>query len=758
MLSLVRGTSGWARDSDSAGVALETTPLRSEEGERDDGLDQSEAYAASFDPDGGSDDPMQWPEAYKWAMVVLLALMSFTVTFTCISVVPVASRIVKDLDGDSDETPSQSAGVLLVTIWELGEAAGPLLIAPLSEALGRAPLLHGTNALFILATLLAALSRSTGALVAARALTGAAVSSNVLYPPIVGDVFPPEQRGRALSVFMFATLLGGTLGPAFGGAAAEGLPMLGGWRAVLWASLALATLCEGLALVFFRETYAVAILRRRAAARRLGGRDKALLPGPSSVGETRIGMKEESSAAGFRVSSITRPFVVLFGSGVLASLAVFGSVIFSYFYVVSVTLPTILDEIYGLSPAAIGSSFLANGIGSLIGIAICNLSLDRIYVKLKTKNDGVGLPEYRLPLAIVGAFILPPGIALYGWCAEYRLPLWLLYVSVVWIRMALMLAFLPLMAYVVDAYGIYSASAMTGVIVVRCLAGAFLPVVTVLVIQDLGYGWGFATLSALCLVLGFIPVVIMRNPNSLFLPSALAARPSVSPHHHYSPPPPPPQILPRHAANHFPSSSSSLRAIHVGKHGFGDAQELHAAAGRGAQQGLCLAMVVALSRGTSTMMTSSPPSLTSTPPQLSATVEDLDPPAALSLNPSDAISLALLSAFERDYTHLTVVDSQTRALLGYISIPHLQALLDAGRVKPDDPLRAAMTRFQRRGRAYRVITMDTPLEDLEDFFRGGVSGGEWKQEFAVITDENRRFVLGVATVQDLDEFVKRRPA
>ncbi|OAQ91640.1 MFS multidrug transporter [Purpureocillium lilacinum] len=491
-------------------MALETTPLRSEEGERDDGLDQSEAYAASFDPDGGSDDPMQWPEAYKWAMVVLLALMSFTVTFTCISVVPVASRIVKDLDGDSDETPSQSAGVLLVTIWELGEAAGPLLIAPLSEALGRAPLLHGTNALFILATLLAALSRSTGALVAARALTGAAVSSNVLYPPIVGDVFPPEQRGRALSVFMFATLLGGTLGPAFGGAAAEGMPMLGGWRAVLWASLALATLCEGLALVFFRETYAVAILRRRAAARRLGGRDKALLPGPSSVGETSLGTKEEGSAAGFHVSSITRPFAVLFGSGVLASLAVFGSVIFSYFYVVSVTLPTILDEIYGLSPAAIGSSFLANGIGSLIGIAICNLSLDRIYVKLKTKNDGVGLPEYRLPLAIVGAFILPPGVALYGSCAEYRLPLWLLYASVVWVRMALILVFLPLMAYVVDAYGIYSASAMTGVIVVRCLAGAFLPVVTVLVIQDLGYGWGFATLSALCLVLGFIPVVIMR--------------------------------------------------------------------------------------------------------------------------------------------------------------------------------------------------------------------------------------------------------
>ncbi|KOS22489.1 Cystathionine beta-synthase [Escovopsis weberi] len=141
-----------------------------------------------------------------------------------------------------------------------------------------------------------------------------------------------------------------------------------------------------------------------------------------------------------------------------------------------------------------------------------------------------------------------------------------------------------------------------------------------------------------------------------------------------------------------------------------------------------------------------------------AAVEDLDPPAALSLNPSDPISLALLSAFERDYTHLTIVDARTRALLGYISIPQLQELLQAGRARPEDPLASAMTRFQRRGRTYKVITMQTPLEELEAFFRGGVPEGEWKQEFAVITDENRRFVLGVATVQDLEEFVKRRPA
>jgi CBS domain-containing protein len=140
-----------------------------------------------------------------------------------------------------------------------------------------------------------------------------------------------------------------------------------------------------------------------------------------------------------------------------------------------------------------------------------------------------------------------------------------------------------------------------------------------------------------------------------------------------------------------------------------------------------------------------------------ATVEDLDPPAALSLHPTDPISLALLSAFEREYTHLTVVDASTRALLGYISIPHLQSLLEAGKVTPADPLSKAMVRFQRRGRKYKVISMQTPLEELEEFFESGPSAGD-KNTFAVVTDEKRRFVLGVATSQDLEEFVKRRPA
>lgn len=68
-----------------------------------------------------------------------------------------------------------------------------------------------------------------------------------------------------------------------------------------------------------------------------------------------------------------------------------------------------------------------------------------------------------------------------------------------------------------------------------------------------------------------------------------------------------------------------------------------------------------------------------------------------------------------------------------------------------------MIKFRRKGRVYKVITMDTSLEELEEFFRGGVEANG-PQDFAVVTDASRRFVLGVATVKDLEEFVKRRPA
>lgn len=113
-------------------------------------------------------------------------------------------------------------------------------------------------------------------------------------------------------------------------------------------------------------------------------------------------------------------------------------------------------------------------------------------------------------------------------------------------------------------------------------------------------------------------------------------------------------------------------------------------------------------------------------------------------------------------------------------------MLAAGTVKEGDCVKDAMLRFHPKkkkdgkegkrdeGRVYKVITMGTTLEELEAFFdeqdrnqnhlkdgdgggEGGGGEGERGSDFAVVTDEGRRFVLGVVTRADLEEFVRRRP-
>ncbi|CAK3909922.1 major facilitator superfamily transporter [Lecanosticta acicola] len=477
-------------------MADETQPLLRSEISTQDSKDFNSKDIVEFDPNGDPDNPLDWPAAYRWSIVALLAVTAFCVTFTCISLVPVANQIIRDLNGGH---PDKSASVMLVTIWELGEAAGPLFIAPLSEVFGRYPVMNAANILLVSATLLASFATSPESMVFARFLSGLAVASNVLSPAIVGDMFVSEQRGTAMSLIMFAPLLGGAIGPAISGAIAQSI----GWRTVLWMSAGLAGVCEVVFLTCFRETFKVPILNRRAARLRKETGNQNL--------KTIFEIEGAEKKSGQIWESVMRPVVVLAGSGVLQIMSLFGSVAFSYFYVMSTSLPDILQDIYGLNPAETGFAFISFSVGSVVVVILCNLFLDKIYIRLRdTSRDGLGQPEFRLPFCIFGGFLLSILVALYGWTAELKLPLVINLLSVAGLGGGLTLASLPLMAYVVDAFGLYSASALTAVIVTRCLMGTFLPLATDPLVRVLGHGKAYSLLGAVSLCLAPIPLLVMR--------------------------------------------------------------------------------------------------------------------------------------------------------------------------------------------------------------------------------------------------------
>jgi MFS family permease len=400
--------------------------------------------------------------------------------------VPIAGHIIADLNGGRE---SKTDSILLVTIWELGEAAGPLLIAPLSERYGRYPVFNIANMLFICGSILGVLSQSVGLLIFARFFIGATVASNVLNPAIIGDIFPSEQRGGAMSVVMLAPLLGGAVGPAISGAIAESM----GWRQTMWLAIGLAIVCEIAFLTLFRETYKVTVLAKM-------GKPIAENTDTPAPDDEDLGL----------VAAITRPAKVFVSSFILQILSLYGSLVFTFFYVMSTTLPDILQHNYNFSPAMIGTAFLSFSVGSILGLVVCNVFLDRIYKKFAAAGEAKPSAENRLPLLIVSSIALPFVVAMYGWVAQLVLPVWLMLLSVVLLGGFVILSMVPLMAYVVDAFNLFSASAMTAVLITRCLMSTFLPLVTVPLTDKVGYGLGFTILAAACLVLAPVPFFIWR--------------------------------------------------------------------------------------------------------------------------------------------------------------------------------------------------------------------------------------------------------
>ncbi len=129
------------------------------------------------------------------------------------------------------------------TAFVLANLAGLPVMAALSDRIGRRAVYLADIAIFALGTLVVALAPSFGVLLAGRVVQG--IGASGIFPvasAVIGDVYPPERRGRAVgllgSVFGVAFLVG----PAVGGIVLS----LASWRWLFALSLPLALLVFGL--------------------------------------------------------------------------------------------------------------------------------------------------------------------------------------------------------------------------------------------------------------------------------------------------------------------------------------------------------------------------------------------------------------------------------------------------------------------------------------------------------------------------------
>ena len=106
---------------------------------------------------------------------------------------------------------------LCLSVFLLGLGFGPLLLSPLSEVYGRRKVLLIGNLFYLIWNTLCGFANNQGSLIAFRLLTGIGASAPLAVGGgIIGDLWPPENRGKVLAIYTCGPMLGPALGPIAG--------------------------------------------------------------------------------------------------------------------------------------------------------------------------------------------------------------------------------------------------------------------------------------------------------------------------------------------------------------------------------------------------------------------------------------------------------------------------------------------------------------------------------------------------------------
>ena len=111
-------------------------------------------------------------------------------------------------------TQSETLAEFVVSVYILGFAFGPLIIAPLSEMYGRIWVYNITNWLFVAFNLACSFAPSMGSLIAFRFLAGCFGSTPVtIGGGSIADMMPVERRAGAMAIWALGPLVGPVVGP-----------------------------------------------------------------------------------------------------------------------------------------------------------------------------------------------------------------------------------------------------------------------------------------------------------------------------------------------------------------------------------------------------------------------------------------------------------------------------------------------------------------------------------------------------------------
>jgi multidrug resistance protein len=284
-------------------------------------------------------------------------------------------------------------------VFVLGFSVGPLFLSPLSEIYGRRVVLNVSNVFFCAFNLGCALAPNLGSLIAMRLIAGTGGSACLtIGAGVISDLFPPEQRGKAMAMYSLGILWGPVLGPIIGGFVAQ----RAGWRWDFYVVfIASVILSIGIFILNKETNHSVLIEWKTRKLRKEMERP-----------ELRNIYNAEKSASeimprNILKQGIIRPMKLLFTSPIVFLLSLYMSFVFGLLFLLFTTITQVYIQTYGWSPEICGLAYLGVGCGFFCGIIFVAKTSDATIIRLTKRNNGVYEPEMRLPTCVFFGFLIP---------------------------------------------------------------------------------------------------------------------------------------------------------------------------------------------------------------------------------------------------------------------------------------------------------------------------------------------------------------
>jgi hypothetical protein len=191
-------------------------------------------------------------------------------------------------------------------------------------------------------------------------------------------------------------------------------------------------------------------------------------------------------------------------------MAVYMSLIYGTLYLLFTTFPQVYQNLYGFSPGITGLMYIGVGTGFIVTILFGIPQIDIQYRRLTAKNGGIPMPEYRLPVANIGAVLIPVSLLWYGWAVHAHAYFLVSVIATGFFSAGTICIFNTVQNYYIDAFTRYAASAIAAGALFRSLVGAIFPLFGARMFVVLGYGWGCSVLALAGVVLMPMPFLIMK--------------------------------------------------------------------------------------------------------------------------------------------------------------------------------------------------------------------------------------------------------